>query len=214
MTYILNEALAEHDRRMKDLNLKKSLIDLEINRVQEDAFHKSLGADWHKPYNPVVRQVEWSEFVTDPQELDLHISPTDVLVKVLNTAFKPWYVNSVYYTVDPQMKSLTVNVRFGGTFLWILMMCNPFLFVFLAYILKKRIEKCDLMPEITTLTSLEVDVFWLTPKYGGLDDIRSTDELVGLTLHEDQRLMESYFEKNVAQLPYELTEEEEVSLYV
>lgn len=210
-----DERMRDHRRTMRKLRHEKAVIDKEMRNLEREAIYREadLRAEMYplQPYADVddmELEDDWVDYVTDREELLLYISPTDVLVNVLNTAFKPWYVHSVSYTVDPTMQSLTLDVRFGGLFFYLLLMTNPYLALLIPYILRGRLDQCDLMPEVTHLDTVNVDFSWVAPAFSGIEEVHDREDLVQMTMNEDFRLKDSYLNRQVRLLP-DLSDEEE-----
>jgi hypothetical protein len=206
------DSIAAHEERLeklRTLKTRKRMLQGDIQELESEIDAIELfGRLDHcpvQPYSPPEASLvlpEWSDEVTNRNDLTLYISPTDVLVRVLHKAFKPSYVKSVHYTVDATLQTLTLDIRFGAVF-YLMVLFNPFFLIILPLWLKHVVSHCDLMPEVTTLKYLEVDFSWVSPGFAGIEDIRSQAELVDMTLQHDQRLYDSYVNRQVALLPWD-----------
>jgi len=164
----------------------------EIDRRAED--HPLIPYVRHEDQHSQISE-EWDDLVSRPYEdPDLYIAPRDVLVRILHVAYKLWCVQSVQYTVDPYLNRLTLDIRFGGYLFYLMTLINPVLmFWIIPAIIRKAVMNCDTMPSLTKIEEVIVDFSWVSPGYITLDEVRSEEDLVGLLLAEDRKLLESHW---------------------
>ena len=169
----MRDPILNHDERMKSLDLPVCVDTTELALYEPEAD-------------------SWVELVGDPHNLpDLYVSPTDVYVRLLREAYKPWYIKSVEFIQYEHSRRIQLDVHVGI----ITLLTLPLFVLWFHLVYIPRLNRVDLISEVTQTDEVKV-TFSLNSKlrWSSWSEVKGEEDLLEMGKREDDRVFESYWE--------------------